>query len=57
MDVEDHVRSNISYCGVFVGCKVVQEGVDKFFSLFSDCAFLAVMLLRAKRVVMLTACV
>ncbi len=34
MDVEDHVRCNISYRGGFVGCKVVQEGVDMSFGLF-----------------------
>ena len=40
MDVEDHVRCYISYRGVVVGCKVVQEGVDMFFGLFGGlCLF------------------
>ena len=40
MDVEDHVGCNILLPGVFVGCEVVQEGVDEFFSLFGGlCLF------------------
>ncbi len=40
MDVEDYVRCYISNGGGFVGCKVVQEGVDMFFSLFGGlCLF------------------
>ena len=40
MNVQNHVGCNISDRGVFVGGKVVQEGVDVPFSLFGGlCLF------------------